>query len=177
MKTIGLTLEHSFTYLVGKGHSGKAEEFKGHFIKRADEVMADYTEIFPETPQVIKLLYRKGIQLGIISTKFRYRIQNILEREDLLDYFEVIIGAEDVEKHKPDPSGLLEAIKRFNLPISHILYVGDSKTDAETALRAKVSFIAVLSGVTNKKDFKRYPVILFLKKVSEIPSILGLEKN
>ena len=137
--------------------------------------MADFTDLFMETYSVIKLLHSKGIKLGIVSTKFRYRIINILEREDLFDCFEVIIGGEDVQEHKPDPRGLLEAIEKLNLSISQIIYVGDSLTDAETAFRAGVSFIAVLSGVTPQNDFKNYPFIQFVKDVSEIPRLLNFK--
>jgi phosphoglycolate phosphatase len=137
--------------------------------------MSDFTELFIETLSVIKLLHSKGIKLGIVSTKFRYRIMDILEREELLDFFDVIIGGEDVREHKPDPKGLLEAIKKLNLSISQIIYVGDSLTDAETAFRASIPFIAVLSGVTTQNDFKNYKDIQFIKDVSEIPKLLHLK--
>jgi len=136
-KTIGLTLKQSFMSLVGKEHLDKTEKFKYYFIEKADEIMTDFTELFMETSSVIRLLHSKGIKLGIVSTKFRYRIIEILERENLLEFFEVIIGGEDVQERKPDPKGLLEAIKKLNLAISQTIYVGDSLTDAETAYRAE----------------------------------------
>ncbi|MHA2086816.1 MAG: HAD family hydrolase [Promethearchaeota archaeon] len=172
--TIGLTLEKSFTSLVGNQDSDKIGKFKSYFITKADEVMSESTELFIETPPLIKLLHDKGVKLGIVSTKFSYRIKNILNREDLLEYFDVIIGGEDVQEHKPDPRGILEAIKKLDLSISQTIYVGDSLTDAETALRAGVSFVAVLTGVTPQNDFKNYPVVHFLKDISEVPKLLNI---
>lgn len=174
-KTIGLTLKQSFTSLVGKEHLDKTEKFEYYFIEKADEIMTEFTELFMETSSVIRLLHSEGIKLAIVSTKFRYRIIEILERENLLEFFEVIIGGEDVQEHKPDPRGLLEAIKKLNLSISQTIYVGDSLTDAETAFRAKASFVAVVSGVTTQKGFGNYPVIAFIKNVSEIPKLLHLK--
>ncbi|MHA2180826.1 MAG: HAD family hydrolase [Promethearchaeota archaeon] len=171
-KTIGLTLEKSFTSLVGKQHLDKAEKFKHYFIEKADEVMADFTILFKETPNTIKLLHKKGVKLGIVSTKFHYRIMNILRREGLLDFFDAIIGGEDVQEHKPDPRGLLGAINKLNLSISQVIYIGDSLTDAETAFRAGVSFVGVLSGVTPQNTFENYPVMQILKDISEIPKLL-----
>ncbi len=176
-KTIGLTLEQSFSSLVGKQHLDKTEKFKYYFVERADEIMSDFTELYRVTSDVIKLLHNRGIKLGIVSTKFRYRIMNILKREELLDFFDIIIGGEDVQKHKPDPRGLLKAIKKLNLSISQAIYVGDSLTDAETAFRAGVSFVVVLSGVTPQNEFDNYHVIQFLKDVSEIPRLLNLNKG
>ena len=159
---------------MGKQQLDKTEKFKHYFVERADESMSDLTELFIETYSVIRLLHRKGIKLGIVSTKFRYRIINILEREDLLDCFEVIIGGEDVKEHKPDPRGLLEAIKKLNLSVSQIIYVGDSLTDAETAFNAGVSFVAVLTGVTFQDKYKTYPDTKFLNNLSEIPELLNI---
>jgi phosphoglycolate phosphatase len=134
--------------------------------------MADFTILFKETPNTIKLLHKKGVKLGIVSTKFHYRIMNILRREGLLDFFDAIIGGEDVQEHKPDPRGLLGAINKLNLSISQVIYIGDSLTDAETAFRAGVSFVGVLSGVTPQNTFENYPVMQILKDISEIPKLL-----
>lgn len=176
-KTIGLTLDQTFVKLAGEPHLDKIEKFKYYFIEKADEVMTNNTILFTETPSVIKFLHSKSIKLGIVSTKFRYRIVNILSREALLDYFKVIIGGEDVQTLKPNPIGLLEAIKKLNLSVSQIIYIGDSVTDAETARRAGVSFMAVLSGVTFRNDFKNYPVTKFLNDLSEILKLLCINKK
>ena len=171
-KTIGLTLEHTFINLVGNDYPGKTKEFRKLFIKRADEVMADLTILFSETSNVIKRLYEMNIKLGIASTKFRYRIEHILERENLLGYFDVIVGGEDVPTLKPDPSALLLAVQKLDLNPSEVVYIGDSITDAQAANNAKIPFIAVLSGVTTQKDFNGLVVSRFLNNISEIPEVL-----
>lgn len=172
--TIGLTLEHTFIKLVGKNYVDKTEEFKNLFIKRADEVMADLTILLNETPSIIKTLYKKQIKLAIVSTKFRYRIEAILQRENLLNFFDVIIGGEDVSCLKPDPTGLNLAIEKLELNSSEVFYIGDSITDAETANRANISFIAVLSGVTSRIAFDHFQVKEFLNNISELPDKLNL---
>jgi phosphoglycolate phosphatase len=171
-ETIGLTLEHTFLKLVGENFIDKSEQFKYLFVKRADEVMAGLTSLFDKTSSVIRKLFKMNIKLGIVSTKFRYRIETILTREKLLDFFEVIIGGEDISSHKPDPSGLLLAIKNLNLDSTEVIYIGDSITDAQTANNAQISFIAVLSGVTSRKDFGKLEVDTFLNDISELPKIL-----
>ncbi|MFX1366001.1 MAG: HAD family hydrolase [Promethearchaeota archaeon] len=174
-KTIGLTLEHTFTQLVGIQSLNKKEKFKSLFIKKADEVMADLTVLYSETPNVIKILYNNDFKLGIVSTKFRYRMRAILSRENLLDYFDVIVGGEDVSTLKPNPSGLLLATKKLHLLHSEVIYIGDSTIDAEAANRAEISFIAVLSGVTTRKMFSSYQVQEFLSNLYELPKLLRIE--
>lgn len=175
IKTIGFSLEHTLVKIIGEKHIDKSEEFKHYFIKRADEIMTEYTTLLCEVPYVIKLLNSSGLKLGIVSTKFRYRIESILLREDLLDFFEVIIGGEDVQKLKPHPSGLLLAVKTLKLHSSDVVYVGDSVIDSETAFRAGIFFIAVLSGVTHKNSFKQSQVGIFIESISNLPNLLGLK--
>lgn len=174
-KTIGLTLDNTFMKLSGNEHSDKIEKFKRYFIEKADEVMTDLTALYTEAPMVIRLLNKNGIKLGIVSTKFRYRIKSILRRENLLDFFKVIIGGEDVQKLKPHPFGLLLAVEKLNLHIPEVVYVGDSITDSEAAYRAGIFFIAVLSGVTPQNMFKQSQVDVFIENISNLPNLLGIK--
>ena len=92
----------------------------------------------------------------------------MLRRERLLDAFEVVVGGEDVSAHKPDPEGLLRAIDEVAASPDKTLYVGDSVTDAQTAERANVSFVAVLSGVTLREEFEGLAVRRFLANLGEL---------
>jgi phosphoglycolate phosphatase-like HAD superfamily hydrolase len=50
--------------------------------------------------------------------------------------------------------------------------VGDSVVDAETARRASVPFIAVLSGVTKKDAFRDYAPLAIIDNLQSLPSLL-----
>ncbi len=170
-KTIGMSLPNTLVALAGEEHKDKGDEFHRLFIERADEVMADMTILFEEAPQVIRLLRDKGVRLGMVSTKFRYRIEVILERAGLLDHFDIIVGGEDVSRHKPDPEGILMAIKALDAHQS-ALYVGDSISDAEAAMCASVPFVAILSGVTPREAFSKYPAYGIIEKLIGLVDLL-----
>ena len=170
-RTIGLPLSDALVTLGGKEYSRYTDEFTRLFIERADQIMADNTQLLDIVPETIAALRDSGIQLGIFSLKYRYRIEAVLKREQLLDAFEVIIGAEDVSEHKPNPKGLLAAIERLNCVRENCFYVGDSVTDAKTAQRGNIDFIAVLSGVTPRAAFDDYDVYIVLEDVSELLSL------
>ena len=170
-KTIGMSLPDTLATLAGRGNEERSEEFSRLFIGRADEVMADMTVVLDDVPRVIGQLKDKGFSLGIVSTKFRYRIETILGRAGLLEPFDVIVGGEDVSKHKPDPEGLLMATERLG-SLESILYVGDSLSDAEAAKRAGLPFVAVLSGVTPREAFADYPVYKVLNKLSDLADLI-----
>jgi phosphoglycolate phosphatase len=130
--------------------------------------MSDLTVLFEFVPGVIDKLRSRGFSLGIVSTKFRYRIESVLRREGLLGAFAVIIGGEDVAKHKPDPTGLLTAVERLGSAPASTLYVGDSVTDAQTAERAGIPFVAVLSGVTPREAFRNYATCKVVESLSDL---------
>jgi len=136
--------------------------------------MLDLTFLLDSVPETVALLKRRGFALGILSNKFRYRVTGALRRENLLASFDTVIGAEDVAELKPAPEGLLLAIERLGNPAPATLYVGDSVTDAETAARAGVPFVAVLSGVTPREAFDGYATYAVLVDVSALPRLLGI---
>ena len=170
--TIGLSLPNAFIELAGQEHGVQTDEFARLFISRADEIMTDLTTIFNEVPETLKHLRKQGKALGIVSTKFRYRIEGILRRDNLLELFDVIVGGEDVSEHKPSPEGLLQAAGELRNVASNPLYVGDSVTDAETAKRADIPFVAVLSGKTPKSRFNGYEVYAVIKNLADLPGLL-----
>ena len=174
-KTIGLSLENTFIKLSENQQLDNIEKFKHYFIEKADLVMANLTDLYDDTYSVIKILRSNGIKLGIVSTKFRYRIESILRREGILKSFEVIIGGEDVPILKPNPRGLLMAVEQLKLSTLDTLYIGDTIVDAETAFNAGISFIAVLSGPTHKLEFKEFPFKQILKNLSELPNLLSIK--
>jgi phosphoglycolate phosphatase len=171
-RTIGLPLKETFRRLTGREDPNQEREFVLLYVQRADEIVAGLTFLFPFVPETLRALKKMGLSLGILSNKFRRRIVIIMERERLLDYFGVIIGSEDIPRHKPDPESLLTAIQRMNGTPASALYVGDSVTDAETAKRAEVPFVAVLSGVTPKEDFKEYPFHGIISNLAHLPDLI-----
>lgn len=171
-RTIGMSLEDTFLSLTGQTNNQNVRLFTSNFVKRADQVMADLTSMFDSVPATTEQLIEMGFELGIVSTKFRYRIEEILAREGLSNRFGVIIGGEDVAEHKPHPGGLLTAISRMQMDANDVLYVGDSAIDALTAERAKVPFIAVLSGMTSKSEFGEVAKVAIIDDISALPRLL-----
>jgi len=76
-----------------------------------------------------------------------------LKRDNLLQYFDLIVGGEDVAVMKPDPEGILLTIKQLLTDKRETLYIGDSLIDEETANAAGVDFLPILTGTTKEFEF------------------------
>ena len=166
-RTIGLHLSEALVVLAGEEQQPNADKFLALFGDRADQIMADNTVIFPKVPEALDDLKNRGYTMGIVSTKYRYRIEDILGRAGLLRYFDNIVGGEDVDRHKPAPDSLLLAMENLSVSRQEVIYVGDSITDAKTAEAAEVEFVAVLSGTTSPKEFDAFPNMTVLAGVDQ----------
>ena len=155
-KTIGLTVEQAFTVLCGVTDEEKIKQMKKCYVKKADEVMAACTVFYNDALESLEKLQGMGYKVGIVSTKYRYRIVETFEKQNKNIPVDEIIGGEDVAVHKPDPSGLLAIIETLGSEKENVLYVGDSYIDAQTAMNAKVCFGGVTTGNTTAEEFEKY---------------------
>ena len=170
--TIGLSLPHTLQYLTGIAAPEMAAEFTRRFVAHADCVMHGLTTMYPWVAETVSALCATGCRLGIVSSKYRYRIERILAESGLAVQFEVIVGGEDVVRHKPDPAALLLALQRLGLSAADVLYVGDHPVDAEAAGRAGIPFMAVLTDTSDATSFAPYHVRSFLTDLSHLPGRL-----
>lgn len=167
-RTIGKTLEESFSILTGVTDEQQLAAFKKEYGKEADTHMTINTRLFPETQAVLTALKDAGARIGIISTKFRFRIKELLDLHFPADFLDIIVGGEDVKTHKPSPEGLLSAIEQLHADKAETLYIGDSIVDAETALAAGVDFAGVTHGMTTTEELSQYPHWKIMSTLEEL---------
>ena len=105
---------------------------------------------FPGCREMVKTLSRKKYKLGVVSSKKVDLVKHGLELFGLLDCFDIIIGADDISKPKPDPEGILKALdelkedRELDEIKKHALYIGDNKSDIEAAKNAGIRSCGVL---------------------------------
>lgn len=167
-RTIGKTLVESFSILTGIRDSDTLEEYRKEYVKEADRFMTANTRLFPETVDVLTALKKRGAKVGIISTKFRYRILELTKDAVPEGTIDLIVGGEDVETAKPSPEGVFAALERMDAEKSSTLYIGDSTVDAQTARNAGVDFAGVLHGTTTEEELKAYPNVAVMKDLTEL---------
>ncbi|WP_300729368.1 HAD family hydrolase [uncultured Bacteroides sp.] len=158
-RTIGKTLEESFTIMTGITDTETLAAYRKEYVKEADIHMTVNTFLFSETLEVLQRLKASGAKVGIISTKYRYRIMSLMNQKLPENFLDIVVGGEDVKTPKPSPEGLNFAISHLGTEKADTLYIGDSTVDAETAQAAGVDFAGVLHGVTTREELAPYPHI------------------
>jgi HAD superfamily phosphatase len=91
----------------------------------------------PGTLEVLNRAFRFAVFTGRPKEEARLT----LDRFAAGLVFDPIVGMYDVERHKPDPDGLLRILKENSG--CTVFYVGDSVDDARAARAARVPFIGI----------------------------------
>ena len=167
-RTIGKTLVDSFSILTDIGDEAILEEYRKEYVKEADRFMTANTRLFPETVSVLQALKEKGANIGIISTKYRYRIMELAKNTVPEGIIDLIVGGEDVKTAKPSPEGVFLALENLGTDKDTTLYIGDSIVDAETAQAAGIDFAGVLHGATTAEELEAYPHVAIMKDLTEL---------
>jgi pyrophosphatase PpaX len=92
----------------------------------------------------LRLLREEGRRLGIVTAKRHVTVRLAFEvLPQLEEFFDVVVGADDTERHKPHPDPILAALGRLGARPHEAAYVGDSPFDVAAAKAAGVTAIAV----------------------------------
>lgn len=172
-KTVGLSLERTFEELTGgPPDSSDAARFKQLFLDHAEHEMLRHIHLYPGTVRALERLRDEGHHISIVSTKRKERIEEAIVRDGLVHLVDLVIGGECVKSNKPDPEGLLRAVRELGSSMESTVYVGDSVSDGECALRAGARFIALMSGQTSRAELVRWEPVALLDGVEQVPEFV-----
>jgi HAD superfamily hydrolase (TIGR01509 family) len=118
--------------------------------------------------ETLLALRRKGYQLGIVSSGSRSRVRREVQQSVLRDAFSVIICNEDIVNKKPDPEGLLLAMRKLNVEAAKCAYVGDAPEDIEMGRRGNVLTIGVRSTYPSSARVPNAKPDLYLERITEL---------
>jgi len=121
-------------------------------IDAYDEVDRTYdpstgVSLLPGAKETVKALFDAGFSLCIATSDMHARAASQLKDLGMLDYFEVIVGADDVENIKPAPDPLLKCAELLGVPPQDLVMVGDAPQDAMMGRSSGAMTIGLLSGV------------------------------
>jgi pyrophosphatase PpaX len=136
------------------GGQGIVAQMSAIDAEHADELLEAYKdhndglhetlEAFDDLLALLPGLKAEGRKLGIVTAKRHRTVGLALARfPALASAFDVVVGFEDTERHKPDPEPVLLAVERLGGSPEDAVYVGDSPFDIGAAKAAGVFAVAV----------------------------------
>ncbi len=92
-----------------------------------------------------------NISMAVCTNKQEKLAVDLLKKLDLIKFFEYVAGSDTFEFNKPDPRHLTNVVEIISCDLKKTIMVGDSEVDSMSAYNAKVPFILVEDGYTEKK--------------------------
>ena len=111
------------------------------------------------------------ILMGVCTNKQERLATDLLKKINLSQYFEYIAGCDTFEFNKPDPRHLTNVIEIIGGSINKSIMVGDSEVDSQSAQNAKIPFILVEEGYT-EKNVSEIPHKTLIKNFLNFESIV-----
>ena len=91
-----------------------------------------------------------NISMAVCTNKQEKLAVDLLKKLDLIKFFEYVAGSDTFEFNKPDPRHLTNVVEIISGDLKKTIMVGDSEVDSMSAYNAKVPFILVEDGYTEK---------------------------
>lgn len=142
------------------------------FLEIYDRDYMKETKPYDGIMELLINLQNLGIKLAVNSNK-RNDYTNELIKKNFPDihFIECFGERNDVPK-KPDPTSAFELRNLMDLKSEEILYIGDSKTDIQTAKNANMDSIGVLWGFRDLKELLANGATYIVKAPEDILEIV-----
>jgi len=167
---VGLGLSHLMRNLVP---GAPTDEAVARYRTHHQRVMFAETKLMPGVADTVPELARRGYRLGVCSNKRVEFTRQLVEALGLGPHFACVLGPEDADgRPKPDPSMLLEGLRRLGVSPAEAVYVGDMDVDVQTGKAAGVPVWLVPGGATGVEAAAATGADRVLKDFAELLDLL-----
>lgn len=131
--------------------------------------LATIAPMLPAVPlrKVLGALKARGLKLGLATNDTEIPARVHLERANVLDLFDYVVGCDSGWGGKPAPGQLLEFLRRFDLQPDRVAMVGDSLHDLDAGRAAGMHTVAVLTGIAGHDDLAGHADVV-LENIGEL---------
>jgi len=95
---------------------------------------------------LLRALGQRGVRRVLITNKEQRFTANVLRRHGLRPLLDRVVCGDTLPRRKPDPAGVLDCLRAFDVPARRAVLVGDSATDIATARDAGIPVWALAHG-------------------------------
>lgn len=122
------------------------EQFDQWMVEKNEDYLAyiekmDSKEILPDVPRVLKFLKERNIPIALGSAS--KNAKPILEKVNLLSYFDSIVDGNSVTKAKPDPEVFLIAASNLGINPKYCIVFEDAVAGIQAANAANMISIGI----------------------------------
>lgn len=161
---MGKSLLKHYRFLVGDDNPEKLCE--EHLIfQNANLHLAP---AYPDVLDTLAKLKEKNCKLAVITNRSG-NAKELLKTAGVLPFLDLVITYEDVQVPKPDPEGILKAMKALEADPSKTVMVGDTYVDVEAGKAAGITTIGIDRDVCSEELMLARPNFVVRQFVDILP--------
>jgi len=152
---------------------GRAQTFRREAeaaVVAVETEAADQARMYPEVPELLRGLRKRGIKVAIVTRNCRVAVERILAENPLV--YDALLTRDEVTAVKPDPEHLLAALRLLGVEPRRTLMVGDHPMDVQVGRAVGARTVAVLTGAGSPERFSEVQPDLILAQVGDLGEYL-----
>jgi pyrophosphatase PpaX len=167
---VGVPLPEQMHRLVPEGYADAVvEAYREHNALGHDR----YINYFEGTREALTELASRGWPMAIVTSKRNASAHQGLASFNLEGYFKAVIGYDDTDRHKPDPTPLLLAAERMGVEPVSCAYIGDSPYDMQAATAAGMLAIGATWGFFTSERLLGAGAQALVSSINGLPGMIG----
>ena len=172
MRQVGLPIEDIFKNLHPEHDVENVDALVKEFREIYYEDLQMKNEMFPGVKETLEELKKRGKILCIASSKKAKPLNVMLEKYEIKELFDFVVGADEVKERKPAPEMIEKAIENVGCSKEEVVMIGDARFDIEMAKNAGVRSIGVSYGVESREKLLELGADVVIDNFSQILEFL-----
>jgi len=173
LRNVGMPLAAQMRILVDD--EALAERLLAEYRAYNHATHDEMVRAFPGAHDVLARVREAGARTGLVTSKSRPIAERGIRLLGMDDAFDVVVTADDVAAHKPDPAPVLHALGVLGVRPERAAYVGDSPADVSSAKAAGVLAVAATWGVATRERLLEAGPDVIVDSLAEVLAALDLE--
>ncbi|MFQ5997668.1 MAG: HAD family hydrolase [Candidatus Bathyarchaeia archaeon] len=126
----------------------------------------------PGAVNVLGELKEKKLKTGVLTRGCREYATLALEKCGMVKLLDGLVARDEVKNPKPHPDQIRTLSAILDVSLQEMILVGDSVVDLLSAQNAKISFVGVLSGLSDKDAFRTHGCQDLIQSITELPKYI-----
>ena len=126
------------------------------------------TKPYAGLPETLHELSFKPVKIAVLSNKPQKFTELCITHHLPGNPFHIVLGQRENVPRKPDPAGALEIARAFQVAPREVIFIGDTKTDMDTATAAGMRAIGVSWGFRPVEELRAHGAEIILNHPAEI---------
>lgn len=154
--------------------------------EQIDEIIAYYrtynhehhdelVQEFPHVRTTLTYLKEAGYPMAVMSNKLGDTVKMGLRRFGYDQFFDVVLGSEEIEEPKPSPSGILKACELLGVGCDDVIYIGDAVTDVEACKRMAAFSVAFVPEQEKAEKMRKMNPCVMISDMQELIEVVKEE--